>query len=212
MSLPRRATLGRTVLALLVAATAAACGVPIDDEPRSLSQELPPALMGTPATASTQPPETREVQVFLARQGEEEITIEPVTREVDAAAAHAGAIRAVLSTPLPEESDMGLSTLFGGDTELVETVIEGEILEIRLSSLEGFPENPNSRQFSVAVAMLVCTITESFESISQVLISIPREEDGSFRPIPVRVPDSQEPVENRPVGCEQFASFRTPTA
>jgi len=192
-------------LAALVAALAA-CGVPEDSAPRELTQPLPQALLEDETPSSTQPPSSRLVSIFLARRTEDQLTLEAVQREVDATDPAAAAIRAVLAPATSQESEAGLSTLFGEGTGLVETVADGAVVDIRLDSLGGFPADPNSTDFQVAVAMLVCTATTSFPDVTAVLLSV-AQEDGSFRPIAIRVPEDEQPQEGEPVTCAQFAPF-----
>lgn len=196
-----------SVAALVALVTPSACGVPEDAAPREVTGQLPDALLEADAPSSTQPPASEVVTIFLVRRTDEELTLEAVPREVDAADPFSAAINAVLSPATPAESRAGLSTLFGEGTALVETEADGGVLDVRLDSLAGFPADPNSTDFQVAVAMLVCTATTSFDDITAVLVSI-AQEDGTFRPIAIRLPDGAvQPDEGEPVSCDQFSSF-----
>jgi spore germination protein GerM len=193
------------LVTLLVGMTA--CGVPEDAAPREVTGQLPDALLEADPPSSTQPPASEVVTIYLVRRTDEELTLEAVPREVDAADPSTAAINAVLSPATPAESRAGLSTLFGEGTALVETLADGDVLDVRLDSLAGFPADPNSTDFQVAVAMLVCTATTSFDDVAEVLVSI-AQEDGTFRPIAIRLPgDVVQPDEGEPVTCEQFSSF-----
>jgi spore germination protein GerM len=197
----------RGAVAVLLLLGSGACGIREDAAPREVTGQLPDALLDADAPTSTQPPTSEVVTIYLVRRTEDELTLEAVSREVDAADPSTAAINAVLSPATPAESRAGLSTLFGEGTTLVETEADGDVLDVRLDSLAGFPADPNSTDFQVAVAMLVCTATASYDDVAAVLVSI-AQEDRTFRPIAIRLPDGAvQPGEGEPVTCEQFSPF-----
>ncbi|MDP6894971.1 MAG: hypothetical protein QGF73_06380, partial [Acidimicrobiales bacterium] len=72
-----------TLALLFILSLTLACSIPLDDNPRDLSANLPDALLPA-ASTTTQPPAPKEtVKIFLAKANQDgEMKLESVNREI----------------------------------------------------------------------------------------------------------------------------------
>lgn len=144
---------------LVVVATAAACGVPLDDEPRAITRVTQPAET-TPQTAVA--PTGRSITVYYLDEG----SLEPALYEVEEEPTVDDALRFLLTTSPPE----GLISRIPPGTTLRGVIREGSFVAIDLSS-EIAVGGPNEKE---AFAQLVFTAVE-FPGVDEVTFSIAGE-------------------------------------
>ena len=68
---------------MTVAILLTGCSIPLDEEPRELSMNLPDALLPKASTTTKAPTPNETVKIFLAKTSEDgEMKLEPVDREI----------------------------------------------------------------------------------------------------------------------------------
>ncbi len=194
MRSPRRRTTG---LLLALMAVVAACGVPTDDEPLALNNELPTVV---PATPTPQPPDTRDFPVYLV---DGEGRMQQTLRELPQPVTITAVVTELTEEPTADEGERGwrsvvpTETTFVPETEdninplLNETTAELDFVSGSLDTLE-------RDDLTLALAQIVWTLTES-GSVDQVIIRIdsedtawPTDEDDSPPGAPLRFEDYDE--------------------
>jgi spore germination protein GerM len=145
---------------LVVLATTASCGVPLDDEPRAITRVTQPAET-TPQTAVA--PAGRSITVYYLDEG----SLEPAIYDVEEEPSVDDALRFLLSTAPPE----GLISRIPPDTTLRGVDRDGSFVAIDLSS-DIAVGGPNEKE---AFAQLVFTAVE-FDGIDEVSFAIAGED------------------------------------
>jgi len=187
--------------------TAAACGIPLEDEPRDLATELPAAL-SPGQTTTTEPPSLVEtVRIYLARDsGDGTFILEAVDRDIEPDGSVNTVLQQVLAGPDVEEQALGLVSPLTEDSSLVGTALVDDVLQIQLDSLDGFPVDDSASQ-QLAFAMLVCTATELIPGIEVERVQVLVDRDGEFTPVNMPVSNGEPPEEGAPVACTNYADF-----
>jgi hypothetical protein len=147
------------VLALLLAALAAACGVPTDSSPHALPRDGVPFDLLAPAstavaTSSTLVAVTTEVPVYLV--GPDRLVV--VRRLVESPPSLFRALEALLAGPMPDEAAAGLRTAVTNQARLLSVRVQSGVATIDLSG--EFAAIGGQEQI-LAVAQLVFTATAS---------------------------------------------------
>lgn len=142
----------------LALALAAACGVPVDPEPRALPAEDLPSGIFEQVTTTTQPSAsgvepTLTVDLYLVSRGR----LVAVPRTVFEPATLGQVLGALLTGPADLEALAGLETAIDGRTRLLEASIEDGVAHLNLS--EGFLNTPTQAQI-LALGQLVLTATQ----------------------------------------------------
>ena len=203
MSRTRTPVAAAALLGLSLLATA--CGITVENQPRSVSAPIPDALQ--PDVTTTIPsPDTEEVEIFLARSFEDRMQLAKVTRDIDPDGTVNTILEQVLAGPnLEEQEEEYISPFIEGST-IIGTALNGTLLEIYLDSLDGFPQD-DSTSNRLAYAMLVCTATELIVGAEIQLVKILVERDGDLIPVNIPVSDGELTEEGAPVYCANYATF-----
>ena len=203
MSRTRTPVAAAALLGLSLLATA--CGITVENQPRSVSAPIPDALQ--PDVTTTIPsPGTEQVEIFLARSFEDRMQLAKVTRDIDPDGTVNTILEQVLAGPnLEEQEEEYISPFIEGST-IIGTALNGTLLEIYLDSLDGFPQD-DSTSNRLAYAMLVCTATELIVGAEIQLVKILVERDGDLIPVNIPVSDGELTEEGAPVYCANYATF-----
>ena len=184
---------------------AAACGITVESQPRSVSAPIPDALQ--PDVTTTIPsPDTEQVEIFLARSFEDRMQLAKVTRDIDPDGTVNTILEQVLAGPNLEEQEEEYISPFIEGSAIIGTALNGTLLEIHLDSLDGFPQD-DSTSNRLAYAMLVCTATELIVGAEIQLVKILVERDGDLIPVNIPVSDGELTEEGAPVYCANYATF-----
>lgn len=184
---------------------AAACGITVESQPRSISAPIPDALQ--PDVTTTIPsPDTEQVEIFLARSFEDRMQLAKVMRDIDPDGTVNTILEQVLAGPNLEEQEEEYISPFIEGSAIIGTALNGTLLEIHLDSLDGFPQD-DSTSNRLAYAMLVCTATELIVGAEIQLVKILVERDGDLIPVNIPVSDGELTEEGAPVYCANYATF-----
>jgi hypothetical protein len=184
---------------------AAACGITVESQPRSVSAPIPDALQ--PDVTTTIPsPDTEQVEIFLARSFEDRMQLAKVMRDIDPDGTVNTILEQVLAGPNLEEQEEEYISPFIEGSAIIGTALNGTLLEIHLDSLDGFPQD-DSTSNRLAYAMLVCTATELIVGAEIQLVKILVERDGDLIPVNIPVSDGELTEEGAPVYCANYATF-----
>lgn len=184
---------------------AAACGITVESQPRSVSAPIPDALQ--PDVTTTIPsPDTEQVEIFLARSFEDRMQLAKVMRDIDPDGTVNTILEQVLAGPNLEEQEEEYISPFIEGSAIIGTALNGTLLEIYLDSLDGFPQD-DSTSNRLAYAMLVCTATELIVGAEIQLVKILVERDGDLIPVNIPVSDGELTEEGAPVYCANYATF-----
>ena len=201
-----------TVLFILLALVAAACGVPVDDEPQIIASErLPEVLQPGSSTTTTVPDRLAEdVVIYLVDPGDGEASLVPVDRQVTLADAEnsieVSVLELLLVGPTSEEQlDLNLTTavVSSEDAPLEVLEVARETDEQIVVVLSVAPAIEGSERL-VTFAQLVYTLTE-LEGVSQVRFAV-RDEAGEDEEISVRT-DTEEGDVRRPVDRSDYLTL-----
>ena len=203
MSRTRTPVAAAALLGLSLLATA--CGITVENQPRSVSAPIPDALQ--PDVTTTIPsPDTEEVEIFLARSFEDRMQLAKVTRDIDPDGTVNTILEQVLAGPNLEEQEEEYISPFIEGSAIIGTALNGTLLEIYLDSLDGFPQD-DSTSNRLAYAMLVCTATALIVGAEIQLVKILVERDGDLIPVNIPVSDGELTEEGAPVYCANYATF-----
>ena len=183
-----------TILTLLIAISSMlACTIPLDDNPRDLSSNLPDALL-PPASTTTQPPAPKEtVKIFLAKANSDgEMKLEAVNREISGDGSINVILDQVLAGPTLTEQETQLVSPFAEGSTVIGAILENTLLEIHLDSLDGFPQD-DSKSNRLAFAMLVCTASELIAGADISFVQIMVRQNESLEAINAPVTDGDPP-------------------
>ncbi len=182
----RRARAGLT--AAVAAVVLAACGVPLEEEPRTVEPPRGPfAAAGSPTPAS--PPQAGTVaQPLYFVRGDRLVA---VLRRVQTLPGVRDHVEDLVAGPTRAEADAGLANALGGDTVIGAVRLEGSRAIV---DLEDAPESGGRSDEVLALGQVVCTLTAradvatvSFWQEGQAL-GVPRA-DGSLSQAPLTVAD-----------------------
>ncbi|HIG24563.1 MAG TPA: hypothetical protein EYQ49_01550 [Acidimicrobiia bacterium] len=196
--------------AFLLSLSLFSCGIPLESSPRDLSAELPDALIEGAITTTTPPAVLETVEIFLAQDsGDGVMVLQTVERQIEPDGSVNTILAQVLVGPTSKEQEQGLISPLAEGSILVGTVLDGDILQVQLNSLDGFPID-DSYSNQLAFAMLVCTATELIAGIEveQVLVLVKR--DGLLASVNAPISDGEPSAEGAPVRCENYVSFLPP--
>ena len=184
-----------------------ACSIPLDDNPRDLSANLPDALLPA-ASTTTQPPAPKEtVKIFLAKANQDgEMKLQSVNREISGDGSINVILDQVLAGPTLTEQETQLVSPFAEGSKVIGAILENTLLEIHLDSLDGFPQD-DSKSNRLAFAMLVCTASELISGADISFVQIMVRQNDSLEAINAPVTDGDPPEEGAPVLCSNYASF-----
>ena len=186
------------IAALLLAAFAAACGVPADSSPQLLDETALPAELTDPSTTTTTseaPASSVDQPVYFF---DEENFLSETAREVPSPVDPEEVLEILFLGPTEEESDEDLlRSAIPLETEILETEQTDAVLTVNLAP--GSLEEIEGDLQKSAIAQIVYTAT-GIDGIDGVLIKI----DGEFRQLPTDEGDSQE---NEPVTRSDYRSF-----
>lgn len=178
-------------------AATSACGVPPDENARSLAvEEVPYGLLdeapvGAP-TATTQPPVAKVNVTVYFLAGEH---LQPVPRAVPEPATPLRAVNALLEGPSEDEAVTGVRTAINPSTEATVTRPSPELVAVDLSS--SFAAVPTQEQ-RFALAQIVFTAT-GLPGVTGVRFTL------AGAPVEVPLPDGT--LTSAPVGRNAFASM-----
>ena len=134
------------------------CGITFEDNPRSLSAELPDTLIEGAVTTTEAPSILETVQIFLAKDSDEgSMFLETVEREIEPDGSVNTILEQILNGPTADEQERGLVSPFAEGSSLVGTTLEGSTLLVYLDTLDGFPTD-DSASNQLAFAMLVLSL------------------------------------------------------
>ena len=183
------------------------CGIALEDKPRNLSAELPDTLIEGAITTTEAPSILETVQIFLAKDSEEEsMLLEIVEREIEPDGSVKPILEQILNGPTADEQERGLVSPFAEGSALVGTTLEGSTLLVYLDTLDGFPTD-DSASNQLAFAMLVCTSTELLKGIEieQVLVLLRRDDQTTAVNAPVS--DGEPPADGEAVRCSNYLTY-----
>ncbi len=191
------ATPGKALAAVFVAGLlAAACGIPLDTEPRILdASSIPPELMDP--TTTTLPPETsaqsRTLRVFFVN---EDGVLSSREREFPTPVTLDEPLRSLFAGPTDDETELGLTSALPAETEILGIDLSDDGLLV-LNLAEGTLEQIEGELQRLAIAQLVFTATELF-GVEWVWVQIENE--------PRALPTDEGDLET-PVGRQHYASL-----
>tara|TARA_A100001037_G_scaffold75136_1_gene67319 strand:+ start:2187 stop:2819 length:633 start_codon:yes stop_codon:yes gene_type:complete len=192
---------------MTVAILLTGCSIPLDEEPRELSMNLPDALLPAASTTTQAPTPNETVKIFLAKANEDgEMKLEPVNREISSDGSINVILAQVLAGPTLAEQETQLVSPFAEGSEVIGVIHEEALLEIHLDSLDGFPQD-DSKSNRLAFAMLVCTASELIAGAEISYVRIMVRQNDSLEAINAPVTDGDPPEEGAPVLCSNYASF-----
>lgn len=157
MSSRRPVLAAAAALVVAAAAALAACGVPLDDQPRAITQTTPSTVPATPTTAAST--DAQEVSVYFLRGERLERVGFPVTGEPTLRKA----LDFVLS-PLGPKADADLHTAVPPGTKLNDVEVTDGVATIDLTSEINDVKDQTQKE---AFAQIVFT-TLSFEGAKEV--------------------------------------------
>ena len=192
---------------MTVAILLTGCSIPLDEEPRELSMNLPDALLPAASTTTQAPTPNETVKIFLAKANEDgEMKLEPVNREISSDGSINVILAQVLAGPTLAEQETQLVSPFAEGSEVIGVIHEEALLEIHLDSLDGFPQD-DSKSNRLAFAMLVCTASELISGAEISFVRIMVRQNDSLEAINAPVTDGDPPEEGAAVLCSNYASF-----
>ena len=205
----------RVLAVMAILGLAAACGIPLDDEPRDLAVELPDALLPAASTTTEEPAppavETELVQIYLARADEDDrMVLHPVDREIQGDGSINVILAEVFAGPSADEQEAEYVSPFAEGSTVVGTVLEAGLLEIHLDSLDGFPQDDSTGN-RLAFAMLVCTAVDLVVGAEIDRVAILLDGEEGLEPINAPVSDGEPPVDGSPVTCDNYGAFQAAT-
>ena len=183
------------------------CGITFEDNPRSLSAELPDTLIEGAVTTTEAPSILETVQIFLAKDSDEGLMfLETVEREIEPDGSVNTILEQILNGPTADEQERGLVSPFAEGSSLVGTTLEGSTLLVYLDTLDGFPTD-DSASNQLAFAMLVCTSTELLKGIEidEVLVLLRRDDQTTAVNAPVS--DGEPPADGEAVRCSNYLTY-----
>ncbi len=183
------------------------CGITFEDNPRSLSAELPDTLIEGAVSTTEAPSILETVQIFLAKDsGEGSMFLETVEREIEPDGSVNTILEQILNGPTADEQERGLVSPFAEGSSLVGTTLEGSTLLVYLDTLDGFPTD-DSASNQLAFAMLVCTSTELLKGIEidEVLVLLRRDDQTTAVNAPVS--DGEPPADGEAVRCSNYLTY-----
>lgn len=179
--------MSRPLLVLLACGLMAGCGVPTDDEPRTLDRAAAPFRVFATQTPA-QPDGEAQAELFLVRDG----LVQPVQRQIPLPGSAQQVLQQLFEGPTEAESASGLSTALTAG-------LEPEGLEVRdriaVVTLENLDEQVRTDQV-VALAQIVAT-----------LVALPEIDGVRFRSQgrDVPVPRGDGSLTDAPVNRESYA-------
>jgi spore germination protein GerM len=193
-------------VALLLAGGTAACGIPADDAPRSITQEQPDDLV--PEVPVTSDGQTLLVDLYFTRFDGSRDKIVPIERAVPTGGSS--------SRPTPATV---LETLLGGATEADRqdqnvvskipdgTVLDGQpeldaegVLTVNLTEAINGVQGDGAR---LAYGQMVCTAVD-LDEVDGVLFTVDDQ--------PVQAPTGDGDTTGEPLTCESYANLLEPSA
>ena len=183
------------------------CGITFEENPRSLSAELPDTLIEGAVSTTEAPSILETVQIFLAKDsGEGSMFLETVEREIEPDGSVNTILEQILNGPTADEQERGLVSPFAEGSSLVGTTLEGSTLLVYLDTLDGFPTD-DSASNQLAFAMLVCTSTELLKGIEieEVLVLLRRDDQTTAVNAPVS--DGEPPADGEAVRCSNYLTY-----
>ena len=202
----------RVLAAMAILGLAAACGIPLDDEPQDLAVDLPDALPPAASTTTEEPAppavETELVQIYLARADKDDrMVLHPVDREIQGDGSINVILAEVFAGPSADEQEAEYVSPFAEGSKVVGTVLEAGLLEIHLDSLDGFPQDDSTGN-RLAFAMLVCTAVDLVVGAEIDRVAILLDGEEGLEPINAPVSDGEPPVDGSPVNCDNYVAFQ----
>lgn len=183
------------VLAALVALATAACGIPLDSDPRLLEASAVPEEFLEPTT-TTQPEPSASSRTFLAYFADEDGMLVSRERELSPPVTLDEPLLALFAGPTDEEAETGLNSALPAETEILglERSSEGVLV---LNLAEGTLEQIEGELQRLAIAQLVFTVTE-LEGVDWLWVQIENE--------PRALPTDEGDLET-PVGRQHYQSL-----
>ena len=202
----------RVLAAMAILGLAAACGIPLDDEPQDIAVDLPDALLPAASTTTEEPAppavETELVQIYLARADKDDrMVLHPVDREIQGDGSINVILAEVFAGPSADEQEAEYVSPFAEGSKVVGTVLEAGLLEIHLDSLDGFPQDDSTGN-RLAFAMLVCTAVDLVVGAEIDRVAILLDGEEGLEPINAPVSDGEPPVDGSPVNCDNYVAFQ----
>jgi spore germination protein GerM len=145
--------------------------------------ERPPVRQEPAPTAAPQPqpePGRREVSVFFARVLEQETQMAPAPRTVPAETPAAGALRALLQGPTPEEKARGLLTEIPPGTKLRKLTLQGGTARASFSA-ELDREVAGSSRVTAIRRQIELTLRQ-FSEVDEVVIEVDGRVEDVLQP------------------------------
>jgi spore germination protein GerM len=182
----------RAVCAVLVGGLAlAACGIPTQRDPSSISPSRVPLHLASPGgagTTTTQPDAKSEVQVTVYLLNVDNQLV-PVHRVVQVPAPLNSILTAMLGGPIQAEENDGLYTAIPSDVSVISApLVQGSIVTVNFNTAFGQITGADAE---LAVAQVVATVVAQSKPTTSVLFEI----DGQ----PISVPISSGAQVSGPV-------------
>ena len=176
------ASAGVVACVLLVGGLAlAACGIPTQQEPSSISPGRVPLHLASPGgsgTTTTQPNAKSEVKVQIYLLNADNALV-PLSRYVQVPAPLSSIITAMLGGPTQSDENQGLYTAIPGDVSVLSVPpAQGSVVTINFN--EAFGEITGA-DAELAVAQVVATVTDATKAGTGVLFEI----DGDPISVPI---------------------------
>ena len=195
MSLSAAVKAALWALAALSALSAAACGIPIDSEPRVLEASAIPPEFLEPTTTQLETPSAIS-QTFRIYFVNEDGMLVARERELSPPVDLREPLLALFAGPTDEEAEIGLNSALPAETEIlnIEPIRDGVLV---LNLAEGTLEQIEGELQRSAIAQLVFTVTE-LEGVDWLWVQIENE--------PRALPTDEGDLET-PVGRQHYLSL-----
>lgn len=182
-------------LSALSALSAAACGIPIDSEPRVLEASAIPPEFLEPTTTQLETPSaiSQTFRIYLVNEDGMLVARE---RELSPPVDLREPLLALFAGPTDEEAEIGLNSALPAETEIlnIEPIRDGVLV---LNLAEGTLEQIEGELQRSAIAQLVFTVTE-LEGVDWLWVQIENE--------PRALPTDEGDLET-PVGRQHYLSL-----
>ncbi|WP_433532787.1 GerMN domain-containing protein [Micromonospora sp. CA-263727] len=187
-------TTARLAVAVALVSLVAACGVPAEDRPRSVTP--PPGPFPYTATAVPTAAETGTVTEMLYFSRDDRLI--PVIRRIDEVPAVDAQLRDLLAGPTPAERDDGLtSALPGAFSTAVVELVDGQA---RVTVAPAAADTGRSDN-TLAYGQIVCTLAGRTDVDAVLFVR-----DG----VPLRVPRADLSLSSEPLTAADYAVLISP--
>lgn len=195
---PRRAARMLRMVLVVLLGVSAACGIPADDAPRSISEDKAPGTMGTGPEVTTDG-QTLRAELYFTRFDGRRDNLVPIKRRVPTGGSSstptpATVLEALLAGVAEDESALNVVTKIPADTGLAsQPRLDGGILTVDLTEAINGVQGDGAR---LAYGQMVCTVA-ALDEVESVLFTVEGE--------PVPPPTGDGDTTNVPLTCASYA-------